>query len=62
MRIISIDVGIKNLALCLFEKAENTDYFKILKWDVLNLSEQENYKCLFTLEKVYMNLSEKILS
>lgn len=47
MRIISIDVGIKNLALCLFEKAENTDYFKILKWDVLNLSEQESYKCLF---------------
>lgn len=47
MRILSIDVGIKNLALCLFEKLENTDYFKILKWDVLNLSEQENYKCLF---------------
>ena len=47
MRIISIDVGIKNLALCLFEKIENSNLFKIIKWDVLNISEQENYKCLF---------------
>ena len=47
MRIISIDVGIKNLALCLFEKIENSDLFKIIKWDILNISEQENYKCLF---------------
>lgn len=47
MRIISIDVGIKNLALCLFEKIDNSDLFKITKWDVLNISEQENFKCLF---------------
>jgi hypothetical protein len=47
MKIISIDVGIKNLALCLFEKIENSDLFKIIKWDILNISEQENYKCLF---------------
>jgi len=47
MKIISIDVGIKNLALCLFEKIENSDLYKITKWDVLNISEQENYKCLF---------------
>lgn len=47
MRIISIDVGIKNLALCLFEKIENSELFKIIKWDILNISEQENYKCLF---------------
>lgn len=47
MRIISIDVGIKNLALCLFEKVESSDHFKIIKWDVLNISEQENYKCSF---------------
>ncbi len=47
MRIVSIDVGIKNLALCLFEKSSDSNYFKIIKWDVLNISEQESYKCLF---------------
>lgn len=47
MRVLSIDVGIKNLALCLFEKNENTDFFKILKWDVINVAEQELHKCCF---------------
>jgi hypothetical protein len=37
MKILSIDVGIKNLAYCLFELT-NPDEFSILKWDVINLS------------------------
>lgn len=45
MRILSIDVGIKNLALCLFEKPQNSDHFKILKWDVINVAQQEIHKC-----------------
>lgn len=37
MRILSIDVGIKNLAFCLLELS-SLDEFSILKWDVINLS------------------------
>lgn len=35
MKILSIDVGIKNLALCLLEIKNNS--YKIIKWDVINL-------------------------
>lgn len=45
MKVLSIDVGIKNLALCLFEKLENANSFKILKWDVINVAQQEVHKC-----------------
>uniref|UniRef100_A0A6C0JHM7 Mitochondrial resolvase Ydc2 catalytic domain-containing protein n=1 Tax=viral metagenome TaxID=1070528 RepID=A0A6C0JHM7_9ZZZZ len=48
-RIISIDVGIKNLAFCLFEKHANSTYFSIAKWDIINLSqEDEIQKCQCT--------------
>lgn len=43
MKILSIDVGIKNLAYCLFEKVE--DQLKITKWDTVNISEKEIFKC-----------------
>jgi hypothetical protein len=47
MKIISIDVGIKNLSYCLFEnnidnKLEN---FIITKWDIINLLEKEVSLC-----------------
>ena len=35
MKILSFDVGIKNLAYCLIEKKE--DDFEIKKWDIINL-------------------------
>ena len=47
MKILSIDVGIKNLAFCLFEKLSNQEYFNITKWDTINISEKENLKCHF---------------
>jgi hypothetical protein len=48
MKILSIDVGIKNLAFCLFEKPENDANFKITKWDIINISEKEDIiKCSF---------------
>ena len=51
MKILSIDVGIKNLAFCLFYKSSTTEHFKITKWDTVNISEQEDsQKCIF-LEK-----------
>ena len=45
-RILSIDVGIKNLAVCLFEKEIDSTHFSISKWDIINLSqEDEIQKC-----------------
>jgi DNA-directed RNA polymerase subunit L len=42
MKLISIDVGIKNLAFCLFSKNEDTnDQFIIKKWDIIDISEEE---------------------
>ena len=42
MKIISFDVGIKNLACCVLEIYENQE-FKILFWDVLNLTNPTIY-------------------
>ena len=39
MAILSIDVGIKNLAFCLL------DEYHIYKWDVVSLIESEKHKC-----------------
>jgi len=45
-RILSIDVGIKNLAFCLFEKNEESTYYIITKWDIINLSQEDDiHKC-----------------
>ena len=46
MRILSIDVGIKNLALCCFEKKEGDTFFQITHWDILNIGEKETLVCL----------------
>lgn len=37
MRIISIDVGIKNLAYCIVENTDTDGPYNIIKWDVINL-------------------------
>jgi hypothetical protein len=47
MKVLSIDVGIKNLAYCLFEKLDDSTHFKIIKWDTVNISDQEILKCCF---------------
>jgi hypothetical protein len=48
MKVLSIDVGIKNLAFCLFEKTNDSQHFKIVKWDIINISEKEDIvKCCF---------------
>ena len=41
MRVLSIDVGIKNLAFCLFEKPTDASHFNIVKWDIVNLSQED---------------------
>ena len=45
MIIISIDVGIKNLAICCFEKKEKDEFYHIKKWDIVNIGEKETYLC-----------------
>ena len=37
MKVLSIDIGIKNLAFLLIEHHENCCEFEIIKWDVINL-------------------------
>ena len=44
MNVLSIDVGIKNLALCLFNIESKEDY-KILDWNVVNLCNEINKLC-----------------
>ena len=43
--IISFDVGMKNLAYCIFQVCETTCSVKILKWDVINLCTPIVRKC-----------------
>ncbi len=52
MKILSFDVGIKNLAYCIIDKTE--DDFDIIDWDVINISDQdkkEKHTCSFVIGK-----------
>lgn len=56
MKILSIDVGIKNLAFCLFNKTQTCHYYKVTKWDTVNISEQEDsQKCSFLEKNIICN-------
>lgn len=49
MKLLSIDVGIKNLSFCLFELEsieQSSNHLKVLKWDNIDLSEKNNLKCI----------------
>ena len=47
MKVLSIDVGIKNLAFCLLEKTESGSNYKIVKWDSINVADIETNKDLY---------------
>ena len=44
MKILSIDIGIKHLAFCLFDIKSKTDYC-IDKWDIIDLCNEEKKSC-----------------
>lgn len=49
MKILSIDVGIKNLSFCLFELQspdDKSNHLKVIKWDNIDLSEKTESKCI----------------
>ena len=58
MRILSIDVGIVNLALCLIEIKDNK--YKILFWDTINLC-NESYICKEKLKKKFVTEKQNIV-
>jgi len=64
MKILSIDVGIKNLAFCLLEKNNdnndnNNNKFIILKWDIINLTQQIEEKCCEIKKNIVCNKPAK---
>lgn len=59
MKILSIDVGIKNLAFCLFEKSHTYQNFKVTKWNTINLSEEETLNCSFIEKNTICNKPAK---
>lgn len=47
MKILSIDVGIKNLSFCLFLTPEdNLNHLKVIQWDNIDISEKTDSKCI----------------
>jgi hypothetical protein len=44
MKLLSIDVGMKNLAFCLFD-VTNSKNFLVTKWDVVDICQEKKYKC-----------------
>lgn len=59
MKILSVDVGIKNLAFCLFEKSPTAEQFKISKWDIVDIAEEECLKCGFIEKNIVCNKPAK---
>ena len=52
MNLLSIDVGIKNLAYCLFSIKDNK-YYTIESWDVVNLCNQDGVDNLVSIGEIY---------
>jgi hypothetical protein len=62
MKILSVDVGIKNLALCVLEKNESIhNVMNILKWNVVNISEEQSFFCCCLEESTKRCKKEKLI-
>jgi len=58
MKILSFDVGIKNLAYCILSVEDND--FKILEWDVLNIIDNKKKVKEFSLKEIGSLLINKL--
>lgn len=45
MKILSIDVGLKNLAICILKTCDEKPYYDIEYWKILNLCEESIQQC-----------------
>lgn len=59
MKILSIDIGIKNFSFCLFETTSDKDNYTIIKWDNINLTEKTNNICFETDKDILCNKPAK---
>ena len=50
MKVLSIDVGIKNLAYCIFDLTD-LDNYKISKWDIIDLTNEQIPICNYISDK-----------
>lgn len=64
MKLISFDIGIKNMAYCIFDISGEGSPLSILKWDVINLLEKRevHHTCGCTLEAKSKKVAPKICS
>ena len=58
VKVLSFDVGIKNLAYCLIEKTDED--FKILKWGIINLVDDRQL-CTYELNNKRINIHKNSL-
>lgn len=63
MKLLSIDIGIKNMSFCLFDMLSNDsmDSLKILEWNNVDLTEQTNTKCIEVDKKGICNKPAKFM-
>lgn len=63
MRIVSFDVGIKNLAVCVLEKKEGSPGFDIIDWKILHLVDRDKKMGRVNIQeladKIYFTLHEE---
>ena len=45
MKVVSFDVGIKNLAYCILEYTDTATKYKIHGWGIIDLLQNETYRC-----------------
>lgn len=57
MKVLSWDVGIKNLAYCMINIDDN---WKIKKWDIINLIKDNNHKCNLCFRKPYFSANNML--
>jgi hypothetical protein len=46
MKLLSFDIGIKNLSFCLFQTGEDKNEISILKWDNVSLADENVLTCI----------------